>query len=261
MTTAKSLSVLKRKRELIEQEGYLQDCWIEIYRPGGTAKGDNTYCQLRSRKAFNNGKRRRHLKQNEVAVFKRLIENGRKLKRIEREIAWLEGDKPAPRTVLTSSASDEWYTPPEYIELARSVMGDIDLDPASNETAQTWVKASTYYTVNDNGLEQPWFGRVWLNPPYGSQVSAWTKRAIESYKQNSICEAILLVRPAAGSSWYQELSARYLACVPDKRIRFIDTTAKSQKSPIHGNAFFYLGQNIEKFREVFGRIGVVTKPF
>lgn len=168
MTQSKNLSALKRKKESIEQEGYLQDCWIEKYRPGGTAKGDNIYCQLRSRKAFSNGKRRRHLKPDEIAVFRRLIENGRKLKRIEREIAWLEGDKPAPRTVLTSSASDEWYTPPEYIEFAHSVMGGIDLDPASNEIAQHWIRAARYFTINDNGLEMPWHGRVWLNPPYGA---------------------------------------------------------------------------------------------
>ena len=260
MTPSKNLSALKRKKEAIEKEGYLQNCWIETYSPGGTAKGGNVYCQLRSRKAFSNGKRRRHLKLNEIKVFRRLIENGRKLKRIEREIAWLEGERPAPRAVLTSSASDEWYTPPEYIELSRSVMHGIDLDPASNDTAQTWVNATTYYTVNDNGLEQPWFGRVWLNPPYGSQVSAWTKKATICYEQGSINQALLLVRPAAGSNWYQELSSRFPSCIPDKRIKFIDANGKQQKSPVHDNVLFYMGNDIERFKEVFGSSGVVTRP-
>lgn len=28
----------------------------------------------------------------------------------------------------------------------------------------------------DNGLQQPWEGRVWLNPPYGNQTEKWMER-------------------------------------------------------------------------------------
>ena len=126
MPTPKSLSALKRKKESIEQEGYLQDCWIEIYQPIGTARGGHSYCCLRSKIPFANGKCRRHLKTEEISTFRRLLENGRQLKRIERAIAILEGKKPPARAILTSSNSDEWYTPPEYIELVRLVMGGIE---------------------------------------------------------------------------------------------------------------------------------------
>ena len=47
-------------------------------------------------------------------------------------------------------------------------------------------------------------------------------------------------------------------CTTHKRIRFIDKDGTQQKSPVHGNCFFYLGTNIGRFREVFGGIGVVT---
>src|SRR5262249_56141272 len=60
----------------------------------------------------------------------------------------------------------EWYTPARYIELAREVLGEIDLDPASSAKAQEIVKAQRYFTLEQDGLIRPWHGRVWLNPPY-----------------------------------------------------------------------------------------------
>jgi hypothetical protein len=60
----------------------------------------------------------------------------------------------------------ERYTPAKYIEIARTVMGTIDVDPASCEMAQKIVKATTFFTVKDDGLNKEWIGNIWLNPPY-----------------------------------------------------------------------------------------------
>ncbi len=66
----------------------------------------------------------------------------------------------------SGTGENEWYTPADYIELARAVLGTIDLDPASSAKAQETVKASMYFTPEEDGLNQLWNGRVWLNPPY-----------------------------------------------------------------------------------------------
>jgi DNA N-6-adenine-methyltransferase (Dam) len=62
----------------------------------------------------------------------------------------------------------EWYTPPHIIEAARRVLGTIDLDPASCREAQECVHATQFFTTTDDGLQQTWRGRVWLNPPYST---------------------------------------------------------------------------------------------
>lgn len=65
----------------------------------------------------------------------------------------------------------EWMTPPEII---RS-LGDFDLDPCS-PLNRPWDTAAHHFTQHDNGLLQEWFGRVWLNPPYGQQTGRWMAR-------------------------------------------------------------------------------------
>ncbi|MDP8929537.1 MAG: phage N-6-adenine-methyltransferase [Actinomycetota bacterium] len=65
--------------------------------------------------------------------------------------------------VLTGNV--EWYTPRPYLDAAVAVMGAIDLDPASCDLAQRNVRAVRYFTTEDDGLRQDWWGRVWLNPP------------------------------------------------------------------------------------------------
>lgn len=68
---------------------------------------------------------------------------------------------------------DEWLTPPAIIQ----ALGDFDLDPCA-PVWRPWRTAAKHYTIEDNGLYQPWEGSVWLNPPYGgpSTVGPWMRR-------------------------------------------------------------------------------------
>jgi ParB family chromosome partitioning protein len=51
---------------------------------------------------------------------------------------------------IHSSMSNEWFTPAENIEAARTVLGAIDLDPASCELADRTVRATHYFTAQDD---------------------------------------------------------------------------------------------------------------
>lgn len=161
------------------------------------------------------------------------------------------------------STSNEWYTPAEYIEAARVVMGGIDLDPASNAQANEVVQAATYFTQHDDGLTRPWPGRVWLNPPYGiedggSSAGLWASRLIEQYRAGITTEAILLVNAVTERRWFQPLWD-FPICFTDHRIRFY-TSEGTPQQPVSGNAFVYLGENIYTFAFVFLGFGpVVTR--
>lgn len=67
--------------------------------------------------------------------------------------------------------SDSWITPKHIID----ALGPFDLDPCACVT-QPWPCATRSYTEQENGLMQPWEGRVWLNPPYGRETYRWLRR-------------------------------------------------------------------------------------
>ncbi|WP_333599486.1 DNA N-6-adenine-methyltransferase [Flavobacterium sp.] len=65
----------------------------------------------------------------------------------------------------------EWMTPPELVKS----LGDFDLDPCSPIDAP-FYHAKTNFTTLDCGLTKEWFGRVYLNPPYGRGMEMWLEK-------------------------------------------------------------------------------------
>lgn len=72
-----------------------------------------------------------------------------------------------------TNGKDEWLTPPELIKS----LGIFDLDPCS-PVNRPWDTAAEHWTIHDDGLATPWpkTARIWCNPPYGTQCSAWMKK-------------------------------------------------------------------------------------
>lgn len=71
----------------------------------------------------------------------------------------------------SSMLKDEWITPPELVKS----LGEFDLDPCA-AINQPWPTAINHYTILDDGLSQPWNGRVWCNPPYGLKAAKWLEK-------------------------------------------------------------------------------------
>lgn len=161
--------------------------------------------------------------------------------------------------VSFNSGNNEWYTPSKYIEAARKVMGEIDLDPASSDIANKIVEAGVYYTLEENGLGKEWFGRVWMNPPYsGDLISDFCEKLCIHFYHNEITEAIVLVNNATETIWFQGmLNWASAVCFPKGRVKFIDVEGNPTGAPLQGQAILYFGDNKELFKEVFEGFGRV----
>jgi ParB family chromosome partitioning protein len=153
----------------------------------------------------------------------------------------------------------EWYTPARYLEPVRAVLGSIDCDPASSETAQATVGAGCYYTADNDGLSKPWIGTVFLNPPYDlGRVTQFVDKLIAEYGAGRTTAAIVLVNAQTSAEWFSRLlSVAAAVCYPDHRIRFLDAEGRPG-SPKVGQAFLYFGPVPERFHAVFAPLGHVT---
>ena len=160
------------------------------------------------------------------------------------------------------SETNEWYTPAEYLESVRAVFGGaIDLDPASCAKANATVKAEKFFS--SNGETREWFGRVFLNPPYGidkgqSRAGKFCLKAIAEYQTKRVSECIILVNSVHAQGWQRPLYD-YPVCFVDHRISFVDAEGEINPNPTFMNMFVYLGENVRAFALEFARHGYVME--
>jgi len=151
----------------------------------------------------------------------------------------------------------EWYTPTPIIEAARTVMGGIDLDPASSAHANEIVRATQFFTEDDDGLQQTWHGRVFVNPPFAHPtVAHFAERLLSSLDLSEVSEAVWLSNACVDTDWWQRLAQQGLVCCHRGRVKFYGPDGQLQP-PTLGQTIIYLGENRDAFRAAFTPFGVV----
>lgn len=160
-----------------------------------------------------------------------------------------------------NTGNNEWGTPRKYVDAVRTVLGTIDVDPATHEAAQARIQATTAYTRDDDGLSKPWRGTVFLNPPYSNTlIRRFTNKLVEEFEAGNVTSAIFLVNNETDAAWFQ-FAAQHATCIcfPKGRVQFLRSDGSPSKSgPLQGQAILYFGRDAAKFIEVFGEFGVIV---
>lgn len=104
-----------------------------------------------------------------------------------------------PQQKRNPKVDDRATTPEVFDPLNERFEFTLDV-AASAENA----KCERYYTITDDGLSQPWHGRVWCNPPY-SDIAPWVAKAWWEFRIGR-AELIVMLLPAnrTEQSWWQD---------------------------------------------------------
>lgn len=97
--------------------------------------------------------------------------------------------------------NDEVATKAELWRPIADAMGGFDLDPAAG--CEPTPIADDRYTREDNGLAQPWYGTVWLNPPF-SDKTPWYKRLVSQYRNGGVDRAVALATVDPSANWFHD---------------------------------------------------------
>jgi ParB family chromosome partitioning protein len=214
---------------------------------------------LRAKRLVGRGRWIAWLRAN-VKIKRRRVEQYMELAQSTAPLDWQQWQEISgntkPRFALNSGA-DTWFSPPCYIEAARATLGVIELDPASCPAAQKKVQARKYFDKEQDGLKQPWQGKVFLNPPYFTgSMSAFIEKLLAHYPQD-VPQAIVITNNASDSSWWQRLAkAATCVCFPSGRTPFYRPDGTPGTS-LQGQTIFYLGLNRQRFHQHFGGYGLI----
>lgn len=99
------------------------------------------------------------------------------------------------KEVMFSSKSDNWETPQDFFDKVNEEF-HFTLDVCATDQN---AKCRNYYTIEQDGLSLPWTGTVWCNPPYGSVINRWVKKAAEA-----ACTVVMLLPARTDTSWFHD---------------------------------------------------------
>ena len=156
-------------------------------------------------------------------------------------------------TATTGTRKDTWNTPTDFVGDVLKFFGTVDLDPCCNDVNNPNVPALNYFTEETNGLAHDWYGKVFMNHPY-SDSKTWVPYAALQYELGNTEEMVLLIKLDVSTKWWKSV-AKYPWIAINKRMRFGEGIGAA---PFQ-SAIVYLGEDLDRFNEVFGKYGFLYK--
>jgi hypothetical protein len=165
-----------------------------------------------------------------------------------------------PEKEAEGEGEEAFYAPSEYVEPAREFFGGvIDLDPCGHPIPQRYINARVLYTRWINGLELPWNGRIWFNPPFKEdECKAFLRKAMLEVRSGNAQELVTLVESSKPSNEYFIPFMQHFVsavCIVQGRAKWHGFgTSNGPRKPY---VMLYTGERVAEFRDAFKMIGYV----
>jgi hypothetical protein len=158
--------------------------------------------------------------------------------------------------ISPKASVQDYFTPLELVEAAREAMGGIDLDAASHPVANRELRIPDYFHINRSAFEHDWYGRVWLNPPYGNNAP-WFERILQFLDAGAIDQLCMLspmwAFTAAQARPVMERSAATVLLSPTPEFW---GNAQNRTGSNHPHAIVYFGPRVAEFMDAFAPYGI-----
>jgi hypothetical protein len=148
-------------------------------------------------------------------------------------------------------ATDEWYTP---LHVFKALGCGFDLDVASpGKDVTPWIPAVRFLT--QNGLAAPWYGFIWMNPPFGGRngLVPWLQKFFDHGS------GIALTPDRTSAPWWQEFAPRADAVLfVAPKLKFIGADGQPGASPAQGTCLMAAGSRaVAALRRARPQLGYV----
>jgi phage N-6-adenine-methyltransferase len=122
--------------------------------------------------------------------------------------------------VMFSSETDVWSTPQSFFD-KYNARHNFDLDVCANHEN---AKCNIYFVKEVNGLVQRWWGNVWMNPPYGREISKWVEKAYNSVFIDKTANKVVCLLPArTDTKWFHSFCMKGEVEFIKGRLKFGDS--------------------------------------
>ncbi len=146
--------------------------------------------------------------------------------------------------------SNEWYTP-KWLFDALDCQFNLDVAPASNGKGH--VPAREGLT---EGLHEPWFGFVWMNPPFGGRngIEPWLAKFFEHHN------GIALTPDRTSAPWFQYYGRKADLLLFLPKVKFERPDGSLGRSPSNGTCLMGIGRKAIYALRGAAKIGLLTTP-
>lgn len=153
----------------------------------------------------------------------------------------------------SKGATDEWYTPKYVFDALRCIF---DLDVAAPFAGGDHVPAFNRYC--QNGLDNEWFGFVWMNPPFGGRnaLEPWLTKFFDHGN------GIALTPDRTSAPWFRNAWGRADLVLFTPKIRFLRPDGSEGKSPSTGTALWAAGPFAKSrlYEAAKSGLGIIAEP-